>query len=240
MKTIEEKAKAYDEARERAKKAIIDCGDNEGRKRMIYGIFPEMIPESEDERIRKHLIAIVELYWGKTNDPDKAKDLAYLEKQEQKPISAVEVLARAGLKPYKDGNQWCILAGDNIQEGICGFGDTIEDALYEFLKEILDLQKEPKPTPDWMPKFLDELRSKKNYFDWDEHRDIEGHILAIINWIDPNYFDRKEKEQKPACPSRKLSEDQIYTLERICSNLHLRASDDAPKLDEIIELLKRK
>ena len=51
--------------------------------------------------------------------------------------------------------------------------------------------------PDWMPKFLDELRAMKNYFDWDEHRDIEEHILAIINWNAPDYFDRKEKEQKP-------------------------------------------
>ncbi len=63
-------------------------------------------------------------------------------------------------------------------------------------KHIAYLEKqEQKPTPDWMPKFLDELRSKKHNFDWDEHREIEGHILAIINWIAPNYF--KEKEQKP-------------------------------------------
>lgn len=62
----------------------------------------------------------------------------------------------------------------------------------------LEKQKEQKPIPDWMPKFLDDLRSKKNYFDWDEHRDLEGHILAIINWIAPNYFNRKEQEQKPA------------------------------------------
>lgn len=65
------------------------------------------------------------------------------------------------------------------------------------VKKWLEKQQEQKPTPDWMPRFLDELRSKKNYFDWDEHRDIEGHILAIINWIAPNYFNRKGKEQKP-------------------------------------------
>lgn len=72
-----------------------------------------------------------------------------LKKQkEQKSISAEAVLVKAGLKPYKDGNQWCVLAGDNIQEGICGFGDTIEDALYEFLKEVLDLQKKQQPA-EW-------------------------------------------------------------------------------------------
>lgn len=37
------------------------------------------------------------------------------------------------LKPklYKDGNEWCVLYGENIQEGIVGFGNTP-------LKAILD------------------------------------------------------------------------------------------------------
>ena len=69
-------------------------------------------------------------------------------------------------------------------------------------------REEQKPTPDWMPKFLDELRSKKNYFDWDEHRDIEGHILAIIKWIAPDYFHRKEKEQKPLPGFDNLTPDE--------------------------------
>ena len=60
----------------------------------------------------------------------------------------------------------------------------------------LEKQGEQKPVPDWMPKFLDELRSKKNYFDWDEHRDIEGGILAIIKWMKPNYFNRKDGESE--------------------------------------------
>lgn len=144
--------------------------------------------ESEDERIRKQLISIMN-FLGRDNaifsegQITKEQAIAYLEKQEPKPISAVEVLARAGLKPYKDGNQWCILAGDNIQEGICGFGDTIEDALYEFLKEILDLQKEQKPISscDIVPYIDDEIaalqdmwREEKVAFDWDDiHEMIE-------------------------------------------------------------------
>lgn len=39
-----------------------------------------------------------------------------------------------GLIPYKDGNQWCVLLGANIQEGICGFGDTPLHAIYDFNK----------------------------------------------------------------------------------------------------------
>jgi len=38
------------------------------------------------------------------------------------------------LKPkiYQDGNQWCVLYGENIQDGICGFGDTIRKAIQDF------------------------------------------------------------------------------------------------------------
>jgi len=35
---------------------------------------------------------------------------------------------------YRDGDQWCVLYGDNIVEGICVFGDTIQKALSEFDK----------------------------------------------------------------------------------------------------------
>lgn len=35
-------------------------------------------------------------------------------------------------KIYKDGNQWCVLYGDNVQDGICGFGDTPYKAVVDF------------------------------------------------------------------------------------------------------------
>lgn len=31
----------------------------------------------------------------------------------------------------KDGNQYCALLGHNLQEGYCGFGDTIGEALID-------------------------------------------------------------------------------------------------------------
>ena len=36
------------------------------------------------------------------------------------------------LKPrlFQDGNQWCVLYGENIQEGIVGFGDTPNNAIF--------------------------------------------------------------------------------------------------------------
>lgn len=53
--------KAYTNAVARAKQAIKDCGDNEGRKRMIEGIFPELA-ENEDELMRKEAISIIRQY----------------------------------------------------------------------------------------------------------------------------------------------------------------------------------
>jgi hypothetical protein len=37
-------------------------------------------------------------------------------------------------KLSKDGNQWCVLLGDNLQEGICGFGDSPRKAILAFNK----------------------------------------------------------------------------------------------------------
>jgi hypothetical protein len=37
-----------------------------------------------------------------------------------------------GLIPHLDGNQWCALLGKNLQEGIAGFGDTPDNAMFAF------------------------------------------------------------------------------------------------------------
>ncbi len=33
-----------------------------------------------------------------------------------------------------DGNQWCALYGDNLQDGVAGFGDSPSDAMIDFDK----------------------------------------------------------------------------------------------------------
>ena len=45
-------------------------------------------------------------------------------------------ISALGIKPFKDGNQWCFLYGNNIQEGICGFGKTIFEAALNFYTNI--------------------------------------------------------------------------------------------------------
>jgi len=41
------------------------------------------------------------------------------------------------LKPAikKDGSAWCCLYGDNIQDGIAGFGDTPNMAVLDFIQK---------------------------------------------------------------------------------------------------------
>ena len=90
--TQEEKAKAYDEAIKvikdnlNALNEISKTGVNiQTIKNCFYRVFPEL-KESEDERIRKELIKIVNDHYSLFKEIDRAKTIAWLEKQgEQKP-----------------------------------------------------------------------------------------------------------------------------------------------------------
>ena len=81
MKTIEEKAKAYDEALERAKN-FIENGD-ERERTVAESIFDGIIGESEDEKIRKAIVEFFELQDENTTYSfvPKKDILAWLEKQ---------------------------------------------------------------------------------------------------------------------------------------------------------------
>jgi hypothetical protein len=39
---------------------------------------------------------------------------------------------------YPDGNQWCALYGENLQDGVAGFGDTPAQASVQFDTEWLN------------------------------------------------------------------------------------------------------
>lgn len=179
--------------------------------------------ESEDERIRKELIG----YFTGWSDKRlfrgfKAEQmLAWLERQgeHKKFLDSIQVgdkvtrnedgvlvnlsqLNRVAKKDEKQGGQRTKLVDFDLN---AKDSDLQEETYFipkgfhaEIIGDKVVIKKgEQKPVPDWMPKFLDELRSKKNYFDWDEHKDIEGGILAIINWMNPNYFNEKDGKQKP-------------------------------------------
>lgn len=51
-------------------------------------------------------------------------------------VEAAEYNLVALLRPTItiDGNQWCVLYGDNLQDGVAGFGDTPYLAVLDFTK----------------------------------------------------------------------------------------------------------
>lgn len=45
-------------------------------------------------------------------------------------LTAPHVIHKPAL--YIDGNKWCALFGENLQEGVAGFGDTPAEAMLAF------------------------------------------------------------------------------------------------------------
>ena len=84
---------------------------------------------------------------------------------------------QVNIKTFKDGNSWCAVLEDsfvNIQESVCGFGDTKDEATENLSKNILDgrrilKEKELHCLPDYalqqrkkrVSKFLQNLRDQR-------------------------------------------------------------------------------
>ena len=86
--TQEEKAKAYDEALERAKdyyKANQKIGESDENE-ILSDIFPELA-ESEDEKIKNAIITTIHLYYGEPLEDEAKEMIAWLEKQGEKAQS---------------------------------------------------------------------------------------------------------------------------------------------------------
>lgn len=89
---------------------------------------------------------------------------------------AYEVVATFGITPVKDGNAWCVLLGPNLQEGICGFGDTPHEAIMAFYREF---RIPAKKNPD------ENITVKKNPIpvEWtDEEKKKLDRIYQILGW----------------------------------------------------------
>ena len=96
--TTEEKAKAYDEALERVKELKSKWIDEDG-KTVAEMIFPELA-ESEDERIRKELMEMVD----RANFDDyekKKKFISWLEKQKEQKIDANDICVKKMVDIYR-------------------------------------------------------------------------------------------------------------------------------------------
>ena len=68
-------------------------------------------------------------------------EAASCESQAAQAKQQVTLVAALGLVPYKDGAKWCVLWGENIQNGICGFGDTPSEAIHSFNNEYYGIKQ---------------------------------------------------------------------------------------------------
>lgn len=88
--SIEEKAKRYDEAIERAESIYNETAiPSATTKGICTYIFPEL-KESEDERIRGNIIATIHLYYGEPLEDEAKEMIAWLEKQCEQKIKTTE------------------------------------------------------------------------------------------------------------------------------------------------------
>ena len=66
--------------------------------------------------------------------------LEHLQHQEIMNVLVTEsefvLFRQMGAKLIKDGNQWCCLYGENLHDGIVGFGDTPHQAVIDFNKQF--------------------------------------------------------------------------------------------------------
>lgn len=69
--------------------------------------------------------------------PNEQKEARIQEVRLAAAIEAQEFNLVAVLKPriFIDGDRWCVLHGENLQDGVAGFGDCPLDAIYHFNKE---------------------------------------------------------------------------------------------------------
>lgn len=54
-------------------------------------------------------------------------------------------------KLHMDGNKWCALYGDNLQDGCAGFGDTPDEAMAAFDAAWMGWERKSEEAPDALP-----------------------------------------------------------------------------------------
>lgn len=64
-------------------------------------------------------------------------DLADRRAQENEyEVQVLRLIKELAIVPFKDGNQWCVLYGEDLQVGISGFGKTPFLAMADFREQL--------------------------------------------------------------------------------------------------------
>ena len=191
--TIEEKAKAYDEALKRAKELNkehqVACGIN-----FCEEIFPELAG-SEDERIRKCLLKYFEnrgsngVIWNKIGI-SRDNVLSWLEKQgKENNTCVINNTPNCGISVY---NEECKESDD--EEVRCAIIDHLKDHNLIEWATWLEKQSEQKPkfkVGDWITDNKDALLQVTKFeIDYGyELKAIDGQIFHFVSpdFVDANY-----------------------------------------------------
>jgi len=149
---------SYNEALERAKHELFVCGNDEGRKQMIYNIFPEL-KENEDKKIRKALIDFFNKgaeNGEQTNGIYDKNIVAWLEKQGSE-LNSVDLsdCSEEYRKAYYDGWNNC-----NMQHSQCkseSEDEKIRKAIVELVhntssSELFEYDVDKEQCLDWLEK----------------------------------------------------------------------------------------
>jgi hypothetical protein len=206
--SIEEKAKAYDEALERARDVYTYYCDDREQLRKIESIFPELT-ESEDERIRRWIINYLEnkaLNSGIIEEKTNIKNaIAWLEKQgEQKSAWSEE---------DEKMLESCI--------GAIGAADyyTFDDKM-EMEKWLKSLKYRVQPKQEWSEEDESNLDLAIYHIRREPYR--ESDVEPIVDWLKSL---RPQKQWKP-------SEEQLNNILDVLS-----FDNCTPKRRELLESL---
>ena len=200
--SIEEKARHYDEAIERARKEYKNHEAFKGFREMLVCIFPELKKESEDERIRKGLLYVIEHH--PTLPTEETEEyIAWLEKQGQ--TFTQKDVDDAYLKGVCDTKQELEKQGeqkpnDKIEsfdkyEGLTDFERTLTDICIGWIGEELGWKQYIKDNADVLLKIaiekfnsVQDVPFEQKPAEWSEEDDYNAErLLCLLTNQQDNY-----------------------------------------------------
>ena len=197
IKSIEEKAKAYDEAIERARELHDKWIDEDG-KDVALMIFPEL-KESEDEKIRKELIGFLR---NIPNSNYTCEEMAlWLEKQggHAKFINGIQVgdkvtrnedgvlvnLSQLNRVVKKQGEQILANSARNCKDEQNPAWREEDDAMFNFIALILKKHQSDEDFYTFETSFkncIDWLKSLKNRYTWKPSEEQIKVLNEVLNF----------------------------------------------------------
>ena len=161
--TIEEKAKAYDNVVNKLRRFMEHGIDPLITRTDVQDFFPELA-ESEDERIRKSIIAIINNYVDNSNT-FKPKMIAWLEKQVEKPQG------KSALEAAKEEKSPVESLGISPEE----YEEMINECIYGFDYKNANIQQKD---------FASKIEPKFKIGDWV----VQGRNILKIRCVGAEYY----------------------------------------------------